>query len=64
MLEDKQISKPTYKVKLINIACSSSEVLNSLIEDIAQSANPEEGLKSLELEGFSEKSILECWSIS
>ena len=53
------------EVIIDDVNCSSSEVLNSIIDDISQSIDPHEqvGLRSFELRGFRNKQSFEMWSL-
>ena len=45
-------------------ACTSSEALNLVFEDLARSIDYEEGLKKLEISNFGDKNTLEKWALS
>ena len=55
----------TKQVKLDEgFKCSSSEVINGLLDDLCKSIDEEQGLVSFELEKFYEKNLLECWVLN
>ena len=43
--------------------CSSSEVVNSVFEDLGQTVNDEQGLKHLTIEGYNDKNELQEWPL-
>jgi len=45
-------------------ACSSSEVLNSIFEDIGRAIDEVQGLKKLAIEMFMDQNTLEEWPLS
>ena len=45
-------------------ACSSSEVINSLFENLGRAIDSEQGLKKLSIEGFDDQNVLQDWSFS
>ena len=60
MLANKSINEPTNEVKISNLSCSSSKVLNSFFEDLGHSV--EDGkqrcLVKFEIESFKDKCFL------
>ena len=45
-------------------ACSSSNALNSVFDDLGLCIDLEQGLKKLEISGFADKNTLEEWALS
>ena len=45
-------------------ACSSTEVLNTLFEDIGRTVDEVQGLKKLAIEMFMDQNTLEEWPLS
>ena len=46
------------------LACSSSDTLNAVFEDIGRNIDEEEGLKQLKIWGFSDQNTLAEWPLS
>ena len=56
---------PITEVKITNgFSCSTSEVLNSVIDAISRTIDEEEGVKSFEIDSFADQNFLESWSLS
>ena len=60
-LDKKQLNH----AKIVGLSCSSSEVLNGVLDQIAQSIdNDQQGLLSLAIAFFSDKNTLDSWPLS
>ena len=55
--------KPTVDIFIFYLMCTSSEVLNSLFDDLGLSIDKEQGLKKLTIERFGDKNILHEWPL-
>ena len=55
--------EPITDVSIEMFECTSSEVLNSVIDDIGRAVDEEQGLKSLSIEFFLDENELEEWPL-
>ena len=72
MCAEKNLIETIKEVKLSNFACSSSETLNSVIDDLSRTIDEDfcqensecfNGLEKLEIEKFKDRKSLEPWPL-
>ena len=61
---NKHSIQSVYQASFYELACSSSDTLNSVFEDIGRNIDEEEGLKQLKIWGFSDQNTLAEWPLS
>ena len=55
--------EPTEDIHIDGFNCSSSEIVNSVFEDLGQTVSDEQGLKHLTIELFYDKNELQEWPL-
>lgn len=63
MIVDKDFTEAARHVKLIDFSCTSTEVLNSVIDDISCSVGNEQDVLTLEIEQFIDRNVLQAWPL-
>ena len=56
--------QPTTDITITRLECSSSEVLNSMFEELGHTIDQEHGLKSLAIEWLGDENTLQEWPLS